>query len=256
MKFKNHIILDQIDTWPEEFLEVVEKRKKDLKGFLEERSRIDKLAREDISLRYNRPKNAYSETWSKSIAILDTILKKYEIIGFHCTRLTEEEILNVLENGLQPLKKDFAVSRIEKVFNNSLISKELRDEIIEKEELTADNRTGMVYVFHCTSTLREESGLNKLFGFWGGEAIYMYLKNSRELKTIGKSCIVLASINIQDLSIFFELSERMIKFYFDNSYDPDTDTSLKSNVKVIKVIKREEPIFEDLTGIQNWKEKI
>ena len=257
MDFENHIILDQIDTWPQKFIDTVESKKKELKGYLEEEHRIDELARKDVSLRYNRPVNKYERVWNNIIPILENILMDHRIIGFHCTRLTEEEIENILRDGLQPLNKDFAVSRIERIFNNSLISKELRDELIEKEELTDENRAGMVYVFHCTSTLRDEWGLNRLFGFWGGEAIYTYLKKSEELKEIGKSCIVLASIKISELDIYPELSKRMLSFYFEDNYFPhDTDTSLETNVKVVRIIKREEQLFEDLTGIQNWQEKI
>lgn len=254
---ENHIILDKVESWPDIVLQLIKDSENELKGFLKEEHRIDKLGRNDLSIRYNRPHNIYSEKWDNTIISLEEILKEYLIVGIHCTKLMDYEISDIISNGLQPLNKDFANQRVEKLYKKGLISQDLKNELENKEELISENRNGKIFVFHCLSTLKDEWGLNRLLGYWGGESLYTYLKNTKELKQIGTSCIVFTSIKIKELDIYPVLSKRMLAFYFDDNYYPhDTDSIIESKLNVIKVIRQEEKIFEDLTNIQDWKEEI
>ncbi len=255
--FNNHLILDKIDSWPEEILELIKTNENSLKGFFEEEHRIDKLATEDLSIRHNRPQNIHQNKWIISLNKIERILQDYSIVGIHATKLLEDEINDIRINGLKPLSKEFANQRIEKAFDTGLISGNLKNELINKNEFDANNRKGKIFVFHCLSTLKNEWGLSKLFGLWGGEAIYTYLKNSKELKKIGIPCIVLTSIKIKELDIYPELSKRMVAYYFDDNYYPhDTDTIIEKDLSVLRIIKRDEKIFEDLTQINNWNEQV
>ncbi|MGE0560706.1 MAG: hypothetical protein AB7O47_02735 [Flavobacteriales bacterium] len=259
INIENHIILDKVETWPDKVLNLIENSKKELNNFLQEERRIDKLGEKDILIRLqcNRPQNIYSEEWNRTIKNINKILKGYNIIGIHCTKLMDYEILDILENGLQPLNKIFANQRVERLYKKGLISQATKNELENKDELCCEHRNGYIFVFHCLSTLKDESGLNRLFGYWGGESLYAYLKNPRELKQIGTSCIVFTSIKIKELAIDPELSKRMIASYFDDNYYPhDTDSIIQSKLNVIKVITRKEKLFEDLTNIQNWKDEI
>src|SRR5690606_4814435 len=180
ISFDNHIILDNFDSWPKEVLELVKANESSLKGFFEEEHRINRLARKDMSIRYNKPQNIHQDKWRNTINKIEEILEDYSIVGIHSTKLLDNEIKDILLNGLRPLSKEFAIQRVESVYRKGLISEELREELINKKELVADNRKGKVFVFHCLSTLKDEWGLNKLFGYWGGEALYAYAKNLKE----------------------------------------------------------------------------
>lgn len=257
ISFNSHIILDKIDSWPDEIVRQIKSNESSLKGFLVEEHRIDKLAREDMSVRYNRPQNIHKDKWTDTIDKIEEILKDYSIVGIHSTKLLETEINDIQQNGLKPLSKEFANQRVEMIYEKGLISTELKNELINKEELVATNRKGKIFVFHCLSTLKDEWGLNKLFGFWGGEALYAYAKNSTELKKIGIPCIVFTSIKIKELDIYPELSKRMLAYYFnDNLYPHDTDSIIEKELKVLRIIKRDEKLFEDLTQIQDWEDEI
>jgi hypothetical protein len=253
INFKNHIIFDKIDSWPNEMLRLIKDNENSLKGFLEEEHCIDKLARENVSLRYNRPENIYQEKWDFTIDKIETLLRKHLIVGIHCTKLLDWEIEDVEKNGLKPLDSNFANKRIEKAFKEGLLSKELKNELIDKKEVSADNRKGYIWVFHCLETLNCESGLNRLLGLWGGESLYAYVRDNKELKKIGTPCITFTSIKISELDIFPELSKRMTAFYFNDNYFPhDTDSIIKTNLNVLRIVKREEKLFNDLTGIETW----
>jgi hypothetical protein len=253
LQFENHIIFDDIESWPGEMLRLLRENEISLKGFFEEEHRIDDLAREDVSLRYNKPENIYREKWELIINQIEDVLKRHSIIGIHCTKLLDWEIEDIEKNGLRPLDKTFANQRIEKAFKAGLLSKRLKDELTDKKELEQKYRKGYVWVFHCLGTLNCESGLNRLLGLWGGESLYAYVKDNKELKHIGTPCITFVSIKISELDIYPELSKRMTAYYFnDNYFVHDTDSHIDSNLKVLKVLKRNENLFEELTGIQNW----
>jgi len=257
LEFENHIILDKVDSWPKEILCLIRNEEKALKNYLQEESRIDIIGRTDLSIRYNRPINIYSGKWEEVTESIELSLKEYNIIGIHCTRLMDYEITDILNNGLRPLSKDFANSRIEKLFEKGLISKELRCKLVDKEEYSDENRRGKISVFHCLSTLKDEWGLNRLFGIWGGESVYSEIQNPKELMRIGTSCIVLTSIKIRDFDIYPELSKRMLAIFFDDNYFPhDTDSFLETKLNVLKIIRREDNLFAELTGIQDWHEEI
>lgn len=256
ISFKNHIIFDDIESWPSEMLNLIQNNESFLKGFFKEEHRIDKLAREDVMLRYNRPENIYREKWDFIINEIEDVLKQHSIIGIHCTKLLDWEIEDIEEYGLKPLDRTFANQRIEKAFVEGLLSKELRDELIDKKELNEDFRKGYVWFFHCLETLNDESGLNRLLGLWGGESLYAYVKDNQELKHIGTPCIAFTSIKIRELEIDPELSKRMTAFYFDDNYFPhDADSNSETDLIVLRIIRRNEKLFEELTGIESWDDE-
>jgi len=256
ISFKNHIIFDHLESWPSEMLYLIRENENTLKGFFEEEHLIDKLAREDVSLRYNRPENIYQEKWGVIINEIETVLKQHLIIGIHCTKLLDWEIEDVKKNGLKPLNRTFANQRIEKAFTEGLLSKEIRDELIDKKELDEEYRQGYVWFFHCLETLNFESGLNRLLGLWGGESIYAYVNDNNELKQIGTPCITFASIKISELDIYPELSKRMTAYYFNDNYYPhDNDSHIETAMNVLRIVKRNEKLFEELTGIENWDDE-
>ncbi len=256
IKFENHIILDQTSSWPEKVLQLIEEHKSSLIYYLQEEKRIEILRHTDLKIRYNRPQNPFVDTWIEVIDTIDEILQEYKIVGFHCTKLMDYEIGDVIKNGLIPLDKDFANSRINILFDKGLISKELKNRIIDKAELSEKIRAGKIFVFHCLSTLKDEWGLNKLFGLWGGESIYQYLKNSTELSQIGIPCIVVASIKIIELDIYPSLSKRMLCIYFDDNLHPhDNDSIIEKKLDVLEVIQRDNKLFNKLTNIESWIEE-
>jgi len=255
--FGSHIILDKTETWPDEVLKIINTNKENLQKFLKEERRLDLLSRENISFRLNRPVNIYFPKWSKTIEKIENTLMKYSIVGIHATKLIEDEINDIKENGLKPLNKVFSIKRINNIYKKGLISKEFKNKLINIEETTFNNRKGMVFVFHCLSTLKEEYGLNKLFGYWGGEAIYMHTEQPKKLEKIGTSCIVFVSIKIKELDISPELSKRMLMHYFNDTYYPiDTDSIFYENLNVLRVVRKDDKYFEYLTEIQNWNSQL
>jgi|GEM_PF-6368020 len=240
LKTDNHIILDRIETWPTKFLTIFKENTELIKNYLAEEDQLE---------------NNYKSKFEELIRQLEQTLSSYKIIGIHCTRLLDEEVVNLKEGGLRPLSQELAKNKISIAYSKGLISTDFRNELLQKQEYEVWNRTGMAYFFLCLSTLNEEDGLSKFFGYWGGEAIYMDNKDSSSLKKIGNPCIVLLSISISELKIYEPLSELMIKGFFENDFDSqDRESIMKKPVKVINVIQYPEEPFEELTNYSRWEE--
>ena len=252
---ENHIILDQYLSWPKNIIEIIEDNKEDLNGYLNELRRIDKLAEDNVEYRIIRPENKHKLRWDIiSNSIKHEIINK-KIVGFHCTRLLDFEISDILKDGLQSLSQENSISRINKLYYKGLISKALRDKLIIKKEIRLGNRIGRTFFFHYVSTLQDETGLYRFFKSWGGEAIYLNFEFNTKLQEIGVPCIVIASINIKDIADLQNLANKMICIYLKDQYlshDFITWLNNKNRTIVLKIIERSNEYFNSLTRIEEW----
>ena len=171
---KNHIILDQMETWPDSIKKYLTVNEEKLKAYVLQEQSLDKQAEANAILRYHRPKNNYQISWNSAIEMIKQQIEGYSIIGFHCTRLTESEILDIKINGLHPLDPSFTEYRIINLLKQNLISSFTANAIRTLNESSAYSRKDNVCFFHCLSTLQDEWGLYRLFCFWGGEAVYIW----------------------------------------------------------------------------------
>ena len=190
LKFDNHIILDSIETWPSEIVEVIQADLRQLECYIRVEDDYEEKIKSDPILKITRYENVFKSYWIKASKLIDEILCNKKIISFHCTRLVDYEISDILKNGLKPLDGDFSIKRIKELFDNGLISEKSSQELKKNNNCYDENREGMLFFFHFIKTLKDESGLEYLFRYWGGEAIYRNHKENEELKTIGKPCII------------------------------------------------------------------
>jgi hypothetical protein len=250
--FSNHIIIDQVTTWPESIYNLIDSSKNELSKYISEKKRI-----ENIRNRASRPRNEYEDKWISVVNLINFYLDKNKIVGFHCSRLMNDEVEDILTNGLTPLNSDFANKRIKRVYEKGLIPIDLMNSLLNKEELSEENRKGAIHFTHNTSVLRYEQGLFKFFKLWGGEAIYSGFEENKYLQKIGTPCIIVASIEYQDL-INLYLSERMICIYLGDSYyySHEVDSCINKKVNVLAIIMRNNKLFNSLTNIDDWVEKI
>ncbi len=251
IEIKDHIIFDHVDSWPKPIVDLIKGNENSLKDFLiEENKRIHEP---NFLIRIKYPLNPNQGIWNNITSEIESILYKEKLVGIHCTKLMDYEIEDLYQSGLIPLDKSHAIKRVNKLFENGLISKKLKNKIINKSELEESRRTGKVFTFYNISTLKFEGGLRKFFTYWGGESIYQYLEDPSELRKIGIPCIVLISMNIKDIPKNINLGERFLCIYFDDSYCPfGMEFSYNKKLNVLRVIQRDNKHFNDLTNIESW----
>lgn len=253
----NHIILDQISTWPSEIIQIIEANKALIENYLQLKETISQKQEVDPLYRATVPFNEYQSDWDSVLYSIEGVLNCHKLVGFHCTRMVDEEIENVKEFGLKPLRREATISRLSRLSDLGIMTKNtfnyLRDNNLSSEQ----NREGLLFFFHGVQTLKDNFGLYQFFKFWGGESIYRNHINAveiyAELSQIGKPCIVLASIEYANVCT--KLANHFIMVYLKQnmpSRSYDVDDCVKVNIPVIDVITIDDPLFEVLTDYSTW----
>ena len=133
------------------------------------------------------------------------MLSKYSLIGYHCTRLTDQEIAQIRSYGMQ-LQNFFTLrSRIKKLADAKLLSSSIAERLELENQAGDGNRAHMLWFCFYEPYIAGEFGVGRLFRSWGGEALY----NSHEhdsvtgsvLRGIGKPCVIMVSVPISSLKL-------------------------------------------------------
>lgn len=267
---RGHIILDSIKTWPASIHAVLASEEARLRLHTEEERRLDDLARSDVLLRIHRPANPHKDVWDQTAEKVRQLVSSYPVVGFHCSRLTPEEIADVRSNGLRPLSRALTCERIDRLVRQNLVSPAVAAPLKRPDHSRGAKlarREGLISFFHCLSTLRRDAGgLYRLLRYWGGEAVYgHHEERSPEtvdaLSRIGAPCIVVATLQPSDVGIFGSFEERLIGVWLDrrrpdaHSHHCDTQVENRS-LPVLEVIEYADSRFEELTGCSNWHYRI
>jgi len=140
--------------------------------------------------------------------------------GYHCTRLTDLEIQHILANGMQLPNQDMLHQRIESLKEAGLIELHVSEYLKSKHQANDSNRAGKVWFCFFPPYYATQSGVERLFRSWGGEALY----NSHErdplsgpiLRRIGTPCIIEAYVPIAGLAKHSGLDFKVIRRYLVN----------------------------------------
>jgi len=253
---KEVVILDAIDTWPRHLLRELEAFRPTIGRYLEVERSIDQRAEQDVMLRINRPQNPYRDAWTESVDITNLNLRESRILGFHATRLLPEESLSILRDGLEPLSQDLLERRLALVQKMGLISNETRINLLANSQANAENRAGNVCMFHTLATCEDRNGLERLFGLFGGEALYWYFADDEPtrkiLQSIGRPALVLCVLPFPSISSRFDVCRRILEYYWSGNDFEDFDSFTRSQVSVLSVLDESDIEFESLTGYSKW----
>lgn len=264
MHFNDHVILDQINTWPQVLVEYLDLVANDLAQYESEERRIDNAAIENLEYRFRRPSNPFVEVWENAACKLRHHLSESPIIGFHATRLMGYEIAAILGDGLRPLDPTFNRERIERLYEDKQITREIAEKLHSQNAASHSNRRGLVWFFHCLASLKDESGLKRLFRSWGGEANYWALEldpavGSR-LRTLGTPSIVIGRLALQHcVDCWIKCESQLLKLWLHQHkglHERDmprlSDTRVGQAIPVLRVITQDDPEFEALTDYSTW----
>ena len=258
------IRVDDESTWPEALCVTLKELFLELRAYELERERIDKLIQSDIILRTKPPANRYQHAHDLAVAACGEHLSGKNIIGFHCTRLDEDGITDVAANGLYTLSWERVADRIRKREAARVISSSLVHRLITENETSHSNRVGMVWFVFTAASLQDESGVGRLFSFWGGEALYGMHEHDEVtgsvLKSIGQPCVVEASLPVAEVQPFGSLEECLYAGFLDRRgvttrVGLDMDGYVKCLVpgnRIRRIIRRASSEFLELTKCDSW----
>ncbi|EKD73845.1 MAG: hypothetical protein ACD_45C00175G0005 [uncultured bacterium] len=180
------IIITDKSTWPTEVSDFLEANFRGFEGW--ECSCCSSL-------------NAYR--YDSLVTQFREILRIHSLIGYHCTKLTKEEIESILANGMASQSAASLNMRIDRLLHSGSISPVIAKCLKDENQANDSNRKSMLWFCFFEPFMAGESGIGRFFKSWGGEALY----NSHEenpvtgaaLRRIGIPCIIKANVAIASM---------------------------------------------------------
>lgn len=244
------IDLETLDSWPD-----------DLRAYLHRHH--------DLFLDWETgPSSGTAVKYDSAVSGLEAVLRQYELVGWHCTRLTDAEIASIRSDGMQLPDGAMLHQRVDAVAKAGRLSKNLANRL--KSEHQADHpwRSRRVWFCFFPPRLAGESGIERFFRHWGGEALY----NSHErdpqtgaaIETIGLPCIVEAAVPIASLGRHGGLHIKVARRYLISrgyrTVEPvDHEGAIThplpaANIRGITSFPS--PAFMTLTGCDEWRQPL
>jgi hypothetical protein len=196
---------------------------------------------------------------------LQDILQLYQIRGWHCTRLTDEEADSIIEGGMCLPDAAMLARRIERLVQQGLLTRQIAERLKTENQAHETNRAGMVWFCFFAPHIGGESGIERFFRHWGGEALYNLHEDdpltSPAISCIGTPCLVEANVPISSLEKYGGLDSKVIRRYLISrglvTREPvDHEDRIKrplSAEHVRRIIRFPEPDFLSLTGCAEWR---
>lgn len=241
------IIISDQATWPADVIEYLEKNLRSFFGW------------ECACTR-----NASAQEYDSAIYGMRELLKEHSLIGYHCTKLTENEIESIRENGLLLQNGDSLNKRILQLEKDGLIESGIALELSSRNQANDSNRALMLWFCFFEPYLAGKWGIERFFRSWGGEALY----NSHEadpltgpaLRGIGTPCVIKASVPIKTLKSSYYPDSSMIRAFLslkghelDNGIEHEgfstTNIGPESIIDIYQYPSKE---FNNLTKFNEW----
>lgn len=249
---QNLILLDKEETWTSQVVDYLNNHYNTFLSWeLEEDSKVS------------------SYVYDNLIDGLKNILRtNYVLHGYHCTRLTEDEIHFILANGMQLPDQNMLYKRIDLIEKAGLINSYISERLKSNNQADNPNRAGMLWFCFFPPYHAEQAGIERFFRSWGGESLYGCHENDpvsgHVLNMIGTPCIIEAYIPVKSLNTHSFLESKIIRRFLINR-GLKTGESIEhegcvleaipsQNIK--KVIKFPECEFFDLTKCDQWNSKL
>lgn len=220
-------------------------------------------SRHDLFLGWERGGVA-AHLYDGAIYGLIDVLQPYAITGWHCSRLTDAEIRHILREGMQLPNATMLNHRIDALVASGDFEPEIALRLKQKNQSADTNRAGMVWFCFFHPRLAGESGIERFFRHWGGEALY----NSHErdpitssaIRVVGTPCVVEADIPVASLGkhagLAFKIVRRFLKSRGFRTREPvDHGDRIKQPLpaeNIRRIACFPDADFCSLTGCAEW----
>ena len=195
-------------------------------------------------------------------------LAPYHLLGWHCTRLTDAECDDILQNGMRLPDAALLNCRIGALVKTGELTPYLGQRLTSKNDAAKTYRAGRIWFCFFPPGGAGQGGIERFFRHWGGEALYVRhesdLVTSPVLASTGEPRIVEARVPITLLRphgylepAFYSryLASRAIRLPPPGAYEDCIVRPLPAK-NVGRVISMHDPDFELLTGHSEWDRPI
>lgn len=262
---KDPLELDDPETWPPLVLPLLQENL----GLLKEHAAFEQhryvlLGSGPTEGELAMRPNPFEEARNSLFGEIDQCCRDDNLLAYHCTRLTDDEVAAVREHGLRCLNDAAVAQRLaQRVAAGDLAPEDVERLLGRMRSCTAETpheRIGKIWAVPSPRALSDEDGLGNPLRYWGGEAL-LSLDGSDlgKLATLGTACIVEFEAPISKLvfaSLPKDLVERFLHLYADGSDECGADVCVQGSVpanRVLNVFRRADDEFERLTDCSNWR---
>ncbi|MDA3788329.1 MAG: hypothetical protein PF503_07515 [Desulfobacula sp.] len=196
------------------------------------------------------------------------VLKGFSLLGYHCTKLTREEISAVKSEGMQLQNQNTLSARIDSLQKIGVIDELVAMSLKNNNQSGETDRANMLWFCFFEPNIEGESGIGRFFRSWGGEALYNSHEGNQTTGTlllqIGVSCVIQASVPMQYMPDNRLPCENFIRSYLkhkgykiDNAIEAEGYINQPLPASYISDI-HEYPSAEffALTGCEHWRSPI
>jgi hypothetical protein len=199
---------------------------------------------------------------------LQNVLRPYSMVGWHCSRLTDEEISVIERTGMQMPDQAMLFKRVDAAVVAGRLDERLGTLLKARNQAHEEYRAGRLYFCFFPPKVAGEGGISRFFRYWGGEALY----NSHEddsitgcaIAKIGTPCIVEATVPIASIRAHSFLSDKFARSYAVSQGHQTTEPIEHEDAivhplpaaNIKRVILFPAPEFVELTACDRWDRPI
>jgi hypothetical protein len=187
-RLHNVIDMECPGSWPADLVAYLDKHHSSL---LEWESRSDGI---------NSANAPGADDYDEIIYGLCDILSRYSLVGWHCTKLTDKEIANIVARGMDLPDLEMLKRRIDTVEADGLVTVAVGNRLRADNQADEKNRAGRIWFCFFPPHIGGESGIGRFFRSWGGEALYNTHEDDPEtgpaLQAFGTPCLIQARVAI------------------------------------------------------------
>ncbi len=254
----NSIIIDELETWPIEVTKLLESNRELIANYFEYDNMLDRNKLEKKNKNYFLMYNIFEDDLKCLISSMRNILCKKNFIGFHCSRLFEEEIEEIVKNGLLPLNNKMCNKKIGYLRAKDKIKQVNLCKLIDESQLHEPIRSNKIYTFHALKSLRKDDNLLNFMKIWGGEAFYIEHENKPEFielfSNLGMGVILVTKHAYIDF-LKFDIERKMLNYFYNDFDDElvfDGDNVHINKVSVVFKISETDEIFKQCINYESW----
>ncbi|PIW28678.1 MAG: hypothetical protein COW30_06925 [Rhodospirillales bacterium CG15_BIG_FIL_POST_REV_8_21_14_020_66_15] len=142
-----------------------------------------------------RPSNPYAHGFLELKEMIGLQMEMRTIRAFHYTRLTDDEVENILEAGIQVSTPETLRQRLDAIVSSGILSVDVADQLFAESPFHSDQLDARLGKFWLTSHPLAicNSGVVPLMERWGGEVASMWVRDrslSDPLLKIGRPRII------------------------------------------------------------------
>ena len=208
------------------------------------------------------------KAYDQAIDDVERQLQLYSIVGWHCTRLTDNEISTFLTEGIQLPNATVLDRRIDECVKANLLTHEIVATLKGTNQAQDSNRAGKFYFCFFIPAIAGESGISRFFRYWGGEALYNSHEDnpviSKALSAFGTPCVITVDVPIASLKKNNSLACNIVqRFLISKGYSTGESINFVSGINqglspenIRGIVRFPTSEFFSLTGCSSWVRKL